>query len=128
LLSNKQVAECFTPSVYEANTTLFELPAVACRNLYIVVTGSVFARYETFNQKFRRVHAQRVLGPDASFGEHALFGGQAPDILKVRTRERSILLACRPETLMGLANPIDDHILQTMEDNFAKVGMGLEGV
>eukprot|EP00959_Pyramimonas_sp_CCMP1952_P359452 7526643-Pyramimonas_sp.AAC.1 len=50
------VAECFTPHVYEADTALFNLPESPCRNMYIVVTGAVIMRVETFKPDFKRVH------------------------------------------------------------------------
>ena len=45
--------------VYSENTRLFENPNDPCRMMYIVVTGRLIVRFETYNSTFKRAFCQR---------------------------------------------------------------------
>jgi hypothetical protein len=73
--------------------------------MYVVVTGRLAVRFETFTAAFKKTQCQRYLGPGAVLGMGVLSGTQTPDLLAARTTERSIIMTWRDTALEVSASP-----------------------
>jgi hypothetical protein len=105
-LSNEEmekVVSCFDTRVYDQGTRLFA--GDGCRLMYVVVTGRVITRFETFTAAFKKTTCQRYLGPGSVLGMGVLAGSQTPDLLSARTTERSIIMTWRDTALEVSSRP-----------------------
>jgi len=114
-----QVVSCFDTRVYDENTSLFA--GDGCRLMYVLVTGRVLCRFETFTAAFKKTTCQRYLGPGSVLGMGVLAGSQTPDLLCARTTERSIIMTWRDTALeTGHLEPYQNSIKGAVEGNLAR--------
>ncbi|KAK3278801.1 hypothetical protein CYMTET_13287 [Cymbomonas tetramitiformis] len=114
------VCSYMTTSVYEENTVLFDYPSSPCSAMYVVVTGSLQLKVESFDAHFKRAPFYEMLKSGAVVGEAALFKHTLPDLLKARTTENSVLMTLRPEELQNLYDPSSrNRVYDLIQRNYA---------